>query len=77
MKMKEYVGLDNMSEGKSKKLRKLAVKIMKFARRNGIDRVDFDYISKDCGIGDTTYDYMNVRVLDTKRNHLFDIALWR
>lgn len=74
--MKKLVLNNVMSEEKSKKLEKLAQKVLKFSQENGISKLSFCFISKDCDVTKSDLDYIDTVAYDKHDNQLYDVAQW-
>lgn len=70
---------DMMSEEKSKKMEKLAEKLLKFCRENDLYRFSITFLSQDIRPHeeDKRYgNYINIHVNDRKENELLDLCMW-
>ena len=74
--MKKLELTNALSEEKSKKMERMAKKVMKFAQDNGLAKVSFCFISKACDVTDSELDYVSTIAYDKNDNQLYDVALW-
>ena len=74
--MKKLVLTNALTEEKSKKMERMAKKVMKFAQDNGLAKLSFSFISKDCDVTKSEFDYISTVSYDKNDNQLYDVALW-
>lgn len=74
--MRKLVLFNALSEEKSKKVEKLAKKIMKFAKDNDFAKLSFCFISASCDVTKSDEDYIDTIINDKNDNRLYDVALW-
>ena len=74
--MKKLEITNALTEEKSKKMERMAKKVMKFAQDNGLAKLSFTFISKDCDVTKSDLDYVSTTAYDKNDNNLYDVALW-
>lgn len=73
--MKKLELTNALTEEKSKKMERMAKKVMKFAQDNGLAKVSFSFISKE-SVTNSELDYVSTTAYDKSDNNLYDVALW-
>lgn len=73
--MKKLEITNALTEEKSKKMERMAKKVMKFAQDNGLAKVSFSFISKE-SVTNSELDYVSTTAYDKSDNNLYDVALW-
>lgn len=76
MKYRNYVHENFMSDDMKKEVEKLAKKVMRFAKKNGLARLSFSFISKDVGCDYDGLDYIDICVNDIADNRILNEAFW-
>ena len=78
MKKTKLKKTDMLSADKSKKLEKMAEKVLKFCRENNIARLSVSFLSQDITEEDDKRygNYVNVCLSDIKKNDLYDVCIW-